>query len=583
VKFRALTNDLSNDYLTGVMNDIQKTRKELARELDEMRRSLENLEVCRRELDGMRERYEKLLNAAPDAMIFVNRDQEIVLVNAQAEALFGYSQGDLTGRRLETLIPHRFRERHRRFVGEYFASPKLRYMGTDLKIFGLKTDGTEFRADISLSPLRLDGEMLATAAVRDITERVSAQELIERNYHIQRVINAILKNSMEPLSLHEQLDRALNLILSVPHLSLQSRGSIYLVEGERKELVLKAECGMTESQRAACERVPFGKCLCGRTASTCGVEFADCVDEGHEMRFEDMFPHGHYCVPIVSGGKPLGMINMYVQEGHRRDPAEEAFLSAVADTIAGIIERNAAEREKQRLQEQLVQSEKLAALGRITANVAHEIRNPITSVGGFAKRLQKKVGEGTIEREYAGIIVSEVAVLENLLRDVLSFSRNSVPLREEHSIREVVDSVLTVHEQLFREHAISVERSYAEVPEILMDKEQVKEVIVNLLMNAIDAMPGGGKLSITTAREVVRDMSYVTVKIKDTGIGLAEDMADKIFEPFFTTKTAKRGVGLGLPISKKIMEDHGGFISVESKAGEGVALTLHFPLRQKES
>ena len=282
-----------------------------------------------------------------------------------------------------------------------------------------------------------------------------------------------------------------------------------------------------------------------------------------------MSPHGHYCVPIVSGGKSLGLINIYLQQWHKRNPAEEAFLSAVANTLAGVIERRRAEEEKMQLQERLLQSEKLAALGRITANVAHEIRNPLTSVGGFARRLQKKVPEGTAERQYADSIVSEVAALEDILRAVLAYSRVSVPRLAKENISDVFDDVLKTYEATLTEHKVRIERAYDDVSEVRIDREQVKEVIGNIILNAVDAMPGGGTLRVAISREQVNDMSHVAVHISDTGEGIPEENLDKIFEPFFTTRIAKRGIGLGLSIGKKIMEDLGGFITVRSHAGKG--------------
>ena len=126
--------------------------------------------------------------------------------------------------------------------------------------------------------------------------------------------------------------------------------------------------------------------------------FADCLDERHEVSYQDDFPHGHYCVPIVSGGKALGVINLFVQAGHKNTKEEEAFLTAIADTLAGVIERSRANAERQRLMAELAEAEKLSALGRITLNVADEFRNPITAVGGFARRLQKKLPDGAKEK-----------------------------------------------------------------------------------------------------------------------------------------------------------------------------------------
>jgi signal transduction histidine kinase len=159
------------------------------------------------------------------------------------------------------------------------------------------------------------------------------------------------------------------------------------------------------------------------TASTREVVFEDSARQLKE--FEDMAPHGHYCVPVMSGEDVLGVMNLYVEKGHRRLPEEEALLLSVAKTLAGIIERRKAERERERLREQLNQAEKLSALGRLTANVAHEIRNPLTAIGGFARRFEKKLSPEAKEREYAGIIISEVARLEKILRSMLTFSRDA--------------------------------------------------------------------------------------------------------------------------------------------------------------
>jgi PAS domain S-box-containing protein len=559
------------------MSDIFKSKKELLQELDGMRRKLNELETCRLEFERVQRRYEQLLKAAPDAMIFINSNYEIVMVNAQAETLFGYSPRELQGKILDVLIPERFRGHHRKHVEAYFSNPRIRTMGSDLKIFGLKRDESEFRVDISLSPLRIDEDLLVTAAVRDITERIEAQEQIERNFHIQRVINTMLKMSLEPTALETLLDRTLDLILSVPHLSL-SKGSLYLVEEEPPQLVMKTHRGMTDEQLNTCGRVPVGKCLCGKTASSCEMLFTDCVDERHEIVFSEDLSHGHYCVPIVSGGKPLGLMNVLVSEGHSRNQSEEEFLSAAANTLASVIERRRAEEDSQRLQGQLAQSEKMAALGRISSNIAHELRNPLTSIGGFARRLLAGLSEGDIEKEYAGFIVSEVINLEKTLKYVLEYSRITVPHLERQNIRNIIKEVLDIYDESCRQHNIRVKTAIEDVPDIMIDREQAEEAIGSLVSNAVDAMPSGGELTVSATVKTVDSRRYMAVKVNDSGEGMSPDIADKIFEPFFTTKIYKRGIGLGLPITKKIAEDHGGFISVSSLPSKGASFILYFPI-----
>jgi signal transduction histidine kinase len=423
--------------------------------------------------------------------------------------------------------------------------------------------------------------MLAKGAIRDLTKQRGAEELLARDYNIQRVMSSILKISLEPVSLDEQLQSILELIVSIPRLALHSKGAIYLVEDEPDVLVLKAKQGFSDSEYMPCERVLFDKCLCGKAASGCNLVYASCLDDTHEIMYEGIYPHGHYCVPIVSGEKSIGLINVYVKEGHKRDPEEEEFLTSTVSILAGIIERNQTELEKDELQEQLRHSEKLTALGRLTANVAHEIRHPLTVAGGFARRLREKIPDES-KKEYVDVIVSEVSRLESILRDVLTFSRETKLKLKWNNINKIIDDVSVMFEEVCTGQSITIHKSDADVPKIRIDKDKVREAIKNLVLNAIDSMPNGGSLTIVTAREMVKGLPYVTVKISDTGEGIPEDKLTMIFEPFFTTKITKKVTGLGLTISKNIVERHGGFIKVVSQVGEGSTFSLYFPYKPKQ-
>jgi serine phosphatase RsbU (regulator of sigma subunit) len=183
------------------------------------------------------------------------------------------------------------------------------------------------------------------------------EQEVEKNLLIQQAINAILQISLEPISLDEQMHRVLGLILKLPWLALEGKGCIYLADGEAKVLVRKAQVGMPAGALSTCGQIPFGTCLCGRAIAARKIVFASRLDARHTTLYSGVAPHGHYCVPISSGERPLGLLNLYVREGHQRLPTEERFLRAVADVLAGIIER---QRTQERLQEQL----RLAAFGR---------------------------------------------------------------------------------------------------------------------------------------------------------------------------------------------------------------------------
>ena len=557
--------------------DVSASKGQLLQDLATMRQRLEDIELCRRDYLDARNRYEKLLESAPDALVYVGEDGRIVLYNAQLEKLFGHGSEDLIGKQLETLIPERLRAGHRAHLTGYFHNPRVRLMGTGLKIYGLRRDGSEFPADISLSPLESEGRLLAVAAVRDITERIKTEEQLERNYLLQRVISSVLKISLEPVAIEQQMDRVLDLILTIPDLALESKGFIYLAEDEPGVLVLKAPSRL-EMQPPPCRKIFFGKCLCGVAASTCTPVFADCVDERHEILYKDDPAHGHYCIPIVSGERTLGMINLFLKEGHRRRQEDEVFLAAVADTLAGVIELYRSNQERQRLREQLTDAEKFSALGRITANIADEMRNPLTSVGGFARRLYRKLPEGAPEKEYAEFIISEVNRLEGILKNVVTLSRGERPHMETWEMNTIVEAALQGYEERCRKQSIKVERSYGDIPPIDVDRAQVEEAIGHVLVNAIEAMPQGGTLSILSGKEAVRGNMCAVVKISDSGEGIPEEKQGMVFEPFFTTKLAPKGTGLGLSIAKKIMDDHQGFVRIESERGKGSTVGLYFPL-----
>jgi two-component system NtrC family sensor kinase len=228
-------------------------------------------------------------------------------------------------------------------------------------------------------------------------------------------------------------------------------------------------------------------------------------------------------------------------------------------------------------QDKLVQAEKLAALGRMTADVAHEIRNPLTAIGGFARRLSKSAA-GEKEKERVEIIVREVDRLEKILGDVLKFSRDARFHIEKHEIGEFLYDVAGLHEPLCSDQSVSMEVVVEkDLPPVLMDKDQLRQALTNLINNALDAMPRGGELKISAGTEYMNDVRYVVLRVSDTGMGIDQDKLPNVFDPFFSTKTIGHGTGLGLSITSKIVEEHGGFVKAESVKGQGSIFSLYFP------
>jgi len=291
-------------------------------------------EPCRAE-----EVFRGLLNVAPDAMIVVNEKGEITLANAMAEQMLGYSREELVGEAMEIVVPERFRSRHREYRAGFVEKPHVRPMASGLNLVARRKDETEFPVEISLSPMHASGGTLIFCSIRDITERRNAEKQIETSLRIQQAISSLLQISLESISLEEMFERTLNLLFAIPWLSLEAKGAIFLQEEGTLSLNMKTQIGMPNELLHSCAEVPFGHCLCGAAAESRQIVFANCVDERHKTQYPGMSPHGHYCIPILSGQRLYGVINLYLKDGHVRRPEDEEFLSSVADILAGTIKR----------------------------------------------------------------------------------------------------------------------------------------------------------------------------------------------------------------------------------------------------
>lgn len=180
-----------------------------------------------------------------------------------------------------------------------------------------------------------------------------SEEKMQRSDAIQAIFNRLLSLSLEDLTLEEMLARSIDYITDIPWLTLESKGAIFLVEDEPEMLVMKAQKGLPRPLQAMCDHVPFGECVCGRAAASREVTFTNCLYKLHDRTYEGISEHGHYCVPIISAGKVIGIINTYVKQGHQRMEREEEFLLAASAVVAEIVERKRAEEALAGLNEEL--------------------------------------------------------------------------------------------------------------------------------------------------------------------------------------------------------------------------------------
>jgi PAS domain S-box-containing protein len=364
----------------------------------------------------------------------------------------------------------------------------------------------------------------------------------------------------------------------------------------------------------------FGRCLCGRAAASGKTEFAGHVDDRHETCYEGMTPHGHYCTPIVSAGKVLGVINLYVKENHRRESKEDEFLNAVANVVGGIIQRKRAEQQlKQALADvttaheqlkatheelkatelQLIQAAKLECVGTLAAGVAHEVKNPLQTVLMGLDYLGQNLPPG---KDGAALAISDmreaVTRADAIVRELLELAAAPKSERKPEDLNACVERSLDLLRYEFVAAKTTVARQLAlALPLVAMDRSKMEQVFIDLFINSLHAISQRGTLTVTTRavswseklpsqeclfRQFKSGDTLAVIEVQDTGTGIPESLLPKVFDPFFTTKPVGHGTGLGLAVVKEIVDLHGGAIAIRNAPPGGVRVTLILKLQREK-
>ena len=288
------------------------------------------------------------------------------------------------------------------------------------------------------------------------------------------------------------------------------------------------------------------------------------------------------CVPLIAKNEPIGVIvadNVYTAEPISDDRVNTLtmFVNQASLAIENAVTYKRLEDKINQLtdtQQKLIRSEKLAAIGSMSSYVAHEIRNPLVTIGGFAKTLSRFTFTDSKIKVNIDIIIEEVKRLEKILNNITDFGKPSKPEKVDTQICEIMENTCLLMENYFQEKHITLQKKYETgMPEVPVDPAQIKQVFLNILMNAVEAMPDGGKLdvNIKSVDESIR------IYIIDTGKGIQQGVLQNIYDPFFTTKQS--GTGVGLSVCLKIIEDHGGTIDAISEQEEGTTMLLTLPIK----
>jgi two-component system NtrC family sensor kinase len=414
---------------------------------------------------------------------------------------------------------------------------------------------------------------------------------LEKAYERLTVMYELIKD----LGTERDLPQLLNGILEKVLKTVKAdRGLIMLLDEESGALVPEAACKGENLQGD--EEIVLSKTISGRVLET-GQSILT-LDAMRDDRFEGSESIAMHkvrstmCVPIKSKNRVLGIMHVDTKRRLASFTQEDLELLTAMGLQAGMVIENAklfadlkeANHELREQQAQLIEAEKLSALGKIAGGVAHEIGNPMTFILGYTSLTCKELEQADVTPEQIKTCLDRLRIVEDeserviqIVRSLSHFYRHREGSLAPTDINRNIETALKIAAFHAKKGNISVVKDFSpELPQIMADGNQLQLVFLNLIMNARDAMEEGGKLTIETGLE---DDRHLLIRFADTGCGIPPDLMGKIFRPLFTTKEEGAGTGLGLSISHDIVENHKGTIDVESTPGKGTTFTIRLPLR----
>lgn len=500
--------------------------------------------------------FEGLFEFAPDAILVVAPDGRIQRMNAQAEAMFGYSRGEAIGKPVEMLVPARVRDRHTQMRSDYTAHPRVRPMGTGLELCGTRQDGAEFPIEVALGPLRTEQGTVVLAAVRDVTDRKRAEKALRDS---EQRLQAILDNSPAVIYVKDGRGRYL----------LINRRYEELFRVRREEVAGKTDLDLWAKPVAEAFMANDRKVLA-----------ADGPIQFEELAPHDDGPHTYVSVKFPlrdSAGYAYAVCGISTDITDRKQ-AEEAVMRAREDLEVRVRGRTAelAEANRRLVEEQskLIQAEKLSSIGLLAAGVAHEINNPLSGVMGCIKALHEGSLREPKREEYFQTAREGLDRIKLTVQGLLDFARQRPPAATRLDAEEVVSACLRLIAPVARRKNVEIDlRLRSGEIWIRADRSQLMQAAVNVLMNAVYAAPAGTPVEVSALPADGR----VGIRVADRGPGIPRELLARACDPFFTTKPEGEGTGLGLAITLGIVRAHGGDLDIESDSGRGTTVTMWLP------
>jgi two-component system cell cycle sensor histidine kinase/response regulator CckA len=495
-------------------------------------------------------RADQLFDRAPDAIVLVDPTGQIALANRRAEELFGYRPGELVGIRVELLVPERFRSGHLGHRADYAAHPDTREMGPGLQLLGLRKDASEFPVEIGLSPMTVGPEQLAIASVRDVSERHAAE--LER---LKRAREQAAQAAAD--AGRERLESILNEVDAIVWEADVKRRRFSFVSKRAEHMLgypISAWLDDDDFWRGIVdpEDLPLAE-----------LYFQEAIGRAsdHEYAYRVHNSDGH---------------TVWVRDRVHavRDGDGELRLRGVTGDIT----------DRRELEERLLQSEKMDAVGQLAGGVAHDFNNLLVVISGYTELLLGRVSDDKSLAQLREISQAAGRAGE-LIAQLLAFGRPSPNIDEPVDLSALIRGVEPMLRRLIGEDI----RLILDVPEALShvraDPGGLEQVLVNLVINAREAMPLGGEIRIQTAELDLDEARagelgliagrYVVLSVTDNGSGMTDETKAHIFEPSFTTKELGKGTGLGLATIYGFVEQAGGKIAIDTEPGRGSSFSVY--------
>ena len=515
-----------------------------AEEREQMQRTIAHLEAERDWLWSM-------VNGVSDPVVVTDEENTITLQNQRAQDLFQTSSDDSEGKR-HAIQMNNF------LFSAMLSSLALEQRGSlrrDLTLVD-PIEGSELLYEVIArhAPNARTGKRTIVSILKNVSDlRQASQELDRQLHQLQQAeeevrqerdrLNLILRNVADPIIVSD----ASNQIILINDQARQ------LFQAPRGAISRRSRANIVSSNDAKFTSFVARLLLEPTRITTAELQLQDPASEE--------------------------MLTMAVNSGAIFD--ELGQVQAVVSVLHDLTRLR--ELERRRVEQQLFESEKLAATGRLAASIAHEINNPLEAIKNALYLLVTRTSPDSANYRFLEIANKETQRVSGIIKQMLGFYRPSVA-RQLTDVNQIVREVVELLAKVFHQHGIAVRLELAEqAPRIMAASDQLRQVFLNLIINSQHAMPDGGALTIMSSVAEPDGAEYVSrrsvvIHVRDTGNGIKPEHQDHIFDPFFTTKTEGKGTGLGLWVSAGIIEDHGGQIKVKSKVGQGTTFTIFLPV-----